>query len=617
MAKLYGEIAAKALLTLDKSFARANGQPLDASEVYYSLEDAKTYAAGAQAYIGQKIVVIENGVVTHYGIEDAVGTLKELGSKPVGDGTTISIAQDGTISLANISDAEATGTYNAVLVNGKLTWVKPSETTVEGLSDLISALTSRVSTIEGDYLQDEDKTQLIDAIEEAIAAEKERAESVEESLQTQINTIMNNPDTEGVINSINEFTEYIEEHGSIADGLRSDIDTNTDEIEDLKSRIDAVESFDHSKYATNDSVNTIKTNLETAIAGKGSATDVAANAEAIEALQGEDLIIKGRLDTLEAIDHNAYASKEDLKATDDKALANAGNITALGGRIDNVETIANTGVTNAATAQAKAEEAVDAANANAQAIVGINSTLEEYLGKINKNATDIGALSTAVATNEGQIASLITTVSKKADTTTVEALAERIGSAEGTIVGHTADIATLNGLIANKANSADVYTKNEIGTIAEGETIISMITKAKEDATYDDTAIRALIDAEAKRADEAEKLNAAEIARVNEVLVKALDNNADGLDSIKELATWINGHGATVDGLIAGINDNAKAIETLSNGIPNAIESAMVKADGTTIENIDGTFSVKSVSTDMLTQGEMTLVLNGGSAATN
>jgi hypothetical protein len=42
MAKLYGEIAKSALLTLDKSFSRALGQPLDASEVYYSLDAAKT-----------------------------------------------------------------------------------------------------------------------------------------------------------------------------------------------------------------------------------------------------------------------------------------------------------------------------------------------------------------------------------------------------------------------------------------------------------------------------------------------------------------------------------------------------------------------------------------------
>lgn len=168
MAKLYGEIAAKALLTLDKSFARANGQPLDASEVYYSKAAAETYAATAQAYIGQKIVVIENGVVTHYSVEDTAGTLKELGSKPVADGTTVAIGEDGKITLANITESEATGTYNAVLVNGKLTWVKPSETTVEGLSDLIQALTGRVETAEGE----------IDALQEAVgvASKPESAE---------------------------------------------------------------------------------------------------------------------------------------------------------------------------------------------------------------------------------------------------------------------------------------------------------------------------------------------------------------------------------------------------------------------------------------------------------
>ena len=125
MAKLYGEIAAKALLTLDKSFARANGQPLDASEVYYSLEAAKAYAATAQAYIGQKIVVIEDGVVSHYSVDDTAGNLKELGSKPVADGTTVAIDDTtGKITLANITETEKTGTYNAVLVNGALTHVK-------------------------------------------------------------------------------------------------------------------------------------------------------------------------------------------------------------------------------------------------------------------------------------------------------------------------------------------------------------------------------------------------------------------------------------------------------------------------------------------------------------
>ena len=99
MAKLYGEILSSALMTFDKSFARANGQPLDSTEVYYSLAAAEEYAAGAGAYVGQKIVVIENDVVTHYSIEDAAGTLKELGSKPVGDNHSIEVAEDGTVSL--------------------------------------------------------------------------------------------------------------------------------------------------------------------------------------------------------------------------------------------------------------------------------------------------------------------------------------------------------------------------------------------------------------------------------------------------------------------------------------------------------------------------------------
>jgi hypothetical protein len=157
MAKLYGDIASSALMTFDKSFARANGQPLDSTEVYYSLAAAQEYAAGAGAYIGQKIVVIENGKITHYSIEDAAGSLKELGAKPVGDSKTVSVAADGTISLANIPETlkdeegnDIPATYNAVLVNGQLTWVKPSATTVEGLSDLIEALTGRVDSAEVD-----------------------------------------------------------------------------------------------------------------------------------------------------------------------------------------------------------------------------------------------------------------------------------------------------------------------------------------------------------------------------------------------------------------------------------------------------------------------------------
>ena len=174
MAKLYGEIAKSALLTLDKSFSRALGQPLDASEVYYSLDAAKTYAATPAAYIGQKIVVIEDGKITHYSVEDTAGNLKELGSKPVGDEKSIVVAENGTISLKGVGslaferdilgeDDQPTGEketvqYQPLMTKDGLVWVEPSKTTVEGLATLIDALTKRVDDAEAD----------IDALQEAV-----------------------------------------------------------------------------------------------------------------------------------------------------------------------------------------------------------------------------------------------------------------------------------------------------------------------------------------------------------------------------------------------------------------------------------------------------------------
>jgi hypothetical protein len=51
----------------------------------------------------------------------------------------------------------------------------------------------------------------------------------------------------------------------------------------------------------------------------------------------------------------------------------------------------------------------------------------------------------------------------------------------------------INTEIAKKANTADVYTKSEIGEIPEGKTLFDIIDDAKSEASYDDTAIKALI----------------------------------------------------------------------------------------------------------------------------
>ena len=163
MAKIYGAIGASALMTFDKSFSRSNGQPLDSTEVFYSYDDAVTYAAGEVAYVGQKIVVVETvnevTTVTHYGIEPD-NTLKELGTTPVGDDKSIVVAEDGTISLKGIAGLTFTETnsegeevainYQPLMTKDGIVWVRPSATTVEGLASEIEGLKTRLGALEKD-----------------------------------------------------------------------------------------------------------------------------------------------------------------------------------------------------------------------------------------------------------------------------------------------------------------------------------------------------------------------------------------------------------------------------------------------------------------------------------
>ena len=100
MAKIYNDFQPANLMSFAKSFARLNGQPLDESEIWYNLAEAKAYAATDAAYVGQILSVIDtdNNKVVYYGINDAAGTLKEVGSTPIGDELSIEIV-DGKIQL--------------------------------------------------------------------------------------------------------------------------------------------------------------------------------------------------------------------------------------------------------------------------------------------------------------------------------------------------------------------------------------------------------------------------------------------------------------------------------------------------------------------------------------
>ena len=292
----------------------------------------------------------------------------------------------GSTVMAEIEKAQTAATYDDTEVRGLISdnadaieaisddYLKAEDKT--GLQDNIDDVSDRVSTIEDDYLKGADKTELQGKID-AKVAQTDYDTKMEEiggdinDLQTQINTIMNNPDAEGAINSINEFTQYVADHGTIADGFRVDIDQNKADIAAevkrageaeiaLAGRLDVLEAIDHDAYIAADTA--LKNELNGEIAKKA---DTSALESAVGTLEAADTEIKGRLDTLEgkftgegSVESQITTAKQeaiDAAATDATNKANAAE-SAAKGHAD--------GLNTTMSARVDALEAIDHDHAN-------------------------------------------------------------------------------------------------------------------------------------------------------------------------------------------------------------------------------------------------------------
>lgn len=159
----------------------------------------------------------------------------------------------------------------------------------------------------------------------------------------------------------------------------------------------------------------------------------------------------------------------------------------------------------------------------------------------------------------------------------------------------------------------------KVGNVEAGKNLADIIKNIQENA-YDDTelqeAIKALqeadkllaskeqvatdiaaaIKAEADIARAAEKANADEIARVDAALKLAVENNDEGIDSIKELANWVNTHGAAAEDMTKAISKNAediaamdkayKAADEAIDGRLDVIEAALGEGEGSVADQI-------------------------------
>lgn len=263
------------------AFNRQTAFPLDAKSYFESLEAAQTAAASAQEagssettyYYGQQIAVVESGKATLYVIQPDK-TLKEVGGNILIDENAFVKGEDGKLSLLGFADAVG-GAQLVKTEDGKVSWIKPDTTTVEGLSTAIESLKTTVG---------DDKSGLVKQVADNKAAidTLNGASTVEGSVAYQIAQVVAGADES--FDTLKEIADWITTHKTDAATMNSQINTNKDDIAGLKTKVGetsvadqiaaALKDGESDKYALADDLSTANDKI-TALQGLVGETAVA------------------------------------------------------------------------------------------------------------------------------------------------------------------------------------------------------------------------------------------------------------------------------------------------------------------------------------------------------
>lgn len=216
------------------AFNRQTAFPLDAKSYFESLEAAQAAAASAQEagssetvyYYGQQIAVVDSGKATLYVIQPDK-TLKEVGGNILINENVFSKSEDGTLDLLGFADAVG-GAQLVKTEDGKVSWVKPDTTTVEGLSTAIESLKTTVG---------DDKSGLVKQVADNKAAidTLNGASTVQGSVAYQIAQVVAGADES--FDTLKEIADWITTHKTDAASMNSQINTNKDDIAALKTKV--------------------------------------------------------------------------------------------------------------------------------------------------------------------------------------------------------------------------------------------------------------------------------------------------------------------------------------------------------------------------------------------
>ena len=111
------------------SFKPQSAFPLDSRSMFGTYNEAYVAAQSAENagstntiyYIGQILTVFENGIVSHYSIQ-ADKTLKAIGASVIGDEKTITVGEDGVLSLKNFGVKYFKYVSKDIILEGEYTY---------------------------------------------------------------------------------------------------------------------------------------------------------------------------------------------------------------------------------------------------------------------------------------------------------------------------------------------------------------------------------------------------------------------------------------------------------------------------------------------------------------
>lgn len=216
------------------AFNRQTAFPLDAKSYFESLEAAQAAAASAQEagssettyYYGQTIAVVADSNATLYVIQPDK-TLKEVGGNIAINENVFAKDEDGALNLLGFADAVA-GAQAVKSSDGKISWVKPDATTVEGLQTAVASLQATVGN---------ENSGLVKQVAENKAAidTLNGDKNIIGSVAYQIAQIVAGADES--FDTLKEIAEWITTHKTDAATMNAQINTNKDDIASLKTLV--------------------------------------------------------------------------------------------------------------------------------------------------------------------------------------------------------------------------------------------------------------------------------------------------------------------------------------------------------------------------------------------